>query len=417
MIQLIKDVSDIKMVTEILSFYTPYTDVDRMKKALTRVLQDEITAMEQTSQGFYLKLRGEEYLEIPFVTVDMDPKMFQTQIQKLYVSSAKLPCHDPFIKQNLLYQIALFRAAYVLTFNYEPNHRNEKILPLMEIADTMDALIFWETGDISDSYGDIILNKQGKCEITVFNPVDGFDITNKALGLSESQMKRIHHSLSVLRYKGIYAPTNIAPPFDEEMYVYQGKEEVAKRAIACMLLGVYTNYLLSHQGNSMAAYENVENMIRLYQASPYFTIKEIEYLNDRMPKQEDVVMYQSYCECAYTMLWALGIAKSLYFPSAACDNGMVVKSILAYDTTESLAARAKLRSKSELLDALDLVQRYAWACQDAAKLGFLMPAGLLYDVVRLRHYTLSWMISKQDTNWDDVKPVIQSLRLKLKRKS
>lgn len=400
------------MVTEILSFYTPYTDVGRMKKALTRILQDEITAMEQTAQGFHVKLRNQEYLEIPFVTMDMDPKMFQTQIQKLYVSSAKLPCHDPFIKQNLLYQIALFRAAYVLTFNYEPNRRNEKILPLMEIADAMDALIFWETGDISDSYGDIILNKQGKCEITVFNPVDGFDITNKALGLSEHQMKRIHHSLSVLRYKGIYAPTNIAPPFDEEMAVCRSKEEIAKRAIACMLLGMYTNYLLSHQGNSLLAYESIENMIRLYQASPYFTIKEIEYLNDRMPKQEDVVMYQCYCECAYTMLWALGIAKTLYFPSAVCDNGMVVKSILAYDSTERLIKNAKLRDKGELLDALDLVQRYAWACQDAEKLGFLMPAGLLHDVVKMRHHTLSWIVSKHDVNWDHVKPQIQSLRLK-----
>lgn len=37
----------------------------------------------------------------------------------------------------------------MFTFNYEENHRDEKILPLMEIADLMDALIFWETGDIS----------------------------------------------------------------------------------------------------------------------------------------------------------------------------------------------------------------------------------------------------------------------------
>ena len=175
---------------------------------------------------------------------------------------------------------------------------------------------------------------------------------------------------------------------------------------------MYTNYLLTHQGNSLQAYENIENMIRLYQASPYFTIKEIEYLNDRMPKQEEVAMYRGYCECAYTLLWAIGITKTLYFPSAICDNGMVVKSILAYDSTERLIKHARLRDKSELLDALDLVQRYAWACQDAGKLGFLMPAGLLYDVVQMRYRTLNWMVSKQDTNWDDVKPVIKSLRLK-----
>lgn len=402
------------MVTEVLSFYTPYVDVDRMEEALSTVLQDDITVMKKASQSFYLQLQNQEYLNIPFVTAKSDPDTFRRQIQKLYASSAKLPCHNAFIKQNLLYQIALFRAAYVFTFNYEEHHRDEKILPLMEIADTMDALIFWETGDISDSYGDVILNKKGKSEVAVFNPVDGFDITNKALGLDEVVMKRIHHSLSVLRYKGIYAPTNIAPPFDENMYVFQEVDDICKRAVACMLLGAYSEYLLSHNGNAMLAYESIEKMVRAYHASPYFTIREIEYLNDRDPKKADVHMYQGYFECAYTLLWALGFVESLYFPSALCSNQLVITKILSFETIEKMMEDAALRSKSELLDALDLVQRYAWACQDAVKLDFQMPAGLLYDVVRLRHRTLNWIIAQRDVSWDEVQPKIESLRLKKK---
>lgn len=400
------------MVTEVLSFYTPYADVDRMEAALTTVLQEEITVMKKESQSFYLQLHHQEYLKIPFVSASSDLSTFQRQIQKLYASSAKLPCHNAFIKQNLLYQIALFRAAYVFTFNYEENHRDEKILPLMEIADLMDALIFWETGDISDSYGDVILNKKGKSEVSVFNPVDGFDITNKALGLDETVMKRIHHSLSVLRYKGIYAPTNIAPPFDEKMYVFQGAEEISKRAVACMLLGAYSEFLQSHQGNAMLAYEHIEKMVRIYRASPFFTIREIEFLNERKPKQEDIHFYQQYFECAFTLLWILGFIDTLYFPSALCDNQIVMQTILAFESVEKMAEQAQMRSKSELLDALDLIQRYAWACRDAVKLGFQMPAGLLYDVVKLRHRSLNWVIATQDYRWDEVHPVIESLHLK-----
>ncbi len=402
------------MVTEVLSFYTPYADIDRMEEALSTVLQEEITVMNRNSQSFYLQLHHQEYLQIPFVSAANDPDTFQRQIQKLYASSAKLPCHNPYIKQNLLYQVALFRAAYVFTFNYEENHRDEKILPLMEIADLMDALIFWETGDISDSYGDVILNKKGKSEVSVFNPVDGFDITNKALGLDETVMKRIHHSLSVLRYKGIYAPTNIAPPFDDKMYIFQGPEEICKRAVACMLLGAYSEFLLNHQGNAMLAYEHIEKTVRSFHASPYFTIREIEYLNERKPKKEDVHVYHGYFECAFTLLWILGLAESLYFPSALCSNHMVMKTILDFGSVENMTAQALMRTKSELLDALDLIQRYAWACQDAVKLGFQMPAGLLYDVVRLRHRTVNWVIAAQDNSWDEVKPVIGSLRLKKK---
>lgn len=402
------------MVTEVLSFYTPYADIDRMEEALSTVLQEEITVMKRNSQSFYLQLQHQEYLQIPFVSTQSDPETFRKQIQRLYASSAKLPCHNPFIKQNLLYQVALFRAAYVFTFNYEENHRDEKILPLMEIADLMDALIFWETGDISDSYGDVILNKKGKSEVSVFNPVDGFDITNKALGLDETIMKRIHHSLSVLRYKGIYAPTNIAPPFDNKMYIFQGVEEISKRAVACMLLGAYSEFLLSHQGNAMLAYEHIEKTVRAFHASPYFTIREIEYLNERKPKKADVHVYEGYFECAFTLLWILGFIDTLYFPSALCSNHMVMKTILDLGSVENMVENAKMRSKSELLDALDLTQRYAWACQDAGKLGFQMPAGLLYDVVRLRHRTLNWVIAMQDFSWDEVHPVIESLRLKKK---
>lgn len=402
------------MVTEVLSFYTPYADIDRMEDALSTVLQEEITVMKRNSQSFYLQLQHQEYLQIPFVSAQSDPETFRKQIQRLYASSAKLPCHNPFIKQNLLYQVALFRAAYVFTFNYEENHRDEKILPLMEIADLMDALIFWETGDISDSYGDVILNKKGKSEVSVFNPVDGFDITNKALGLDETIMKRIHHSLSVLRYKGIYAPTNIAPPFDNKMYIFQGVEEISKRAVACMLLGAYSEFLLSHQGNAMLAYEHIEKTVRAFHASPYFTIREIEYLNERKPKKADVHVYEGYFECAFTLLWILGFIDTLYFPSALCSNHMVMKTILDLGSVENMVENAKMRSKSELLDALDLTQRYAWACQDAGKLGFQMPAGLLYDVVRLRHRTLNWVIAMQDFSWDEVHPVIESLRLKKK---
>lgn len=400
------------MITEVLSFYTPYADHERMRQALSNVLQDEITAFKETTQGFYLKLQAEEYLNIPFVTIDQDQKTFQQQIQRLYTSSAKLPCDNIFIKQNLLYQIALFKGAYVFTFNYEEFKRDEKILPLMEIADQMDALIFWETGDISDSYGDVILNRRGISEVSVFNPVDGFDITNKSLGLSERQMKRIHHSLTVLRYKGIYAPTSIAPPYEDAMYIFQSEEEIIKRAIACMLLAVYSDFLMSHQGNAMLAYEKVESIIRIYRASPFFTIKEIEYLNNQHPKAEEIRAYQAYYECAYTLLWVVGIFENLYFPSALCSDSLVVNTIMQHETLEGLLANAKLRTKDELLDAIDLHQRYAWACQDAIKLSFKMPAQLLYDVVSLRHHTLWWIISDHDTSWDAINPKIRSLRHK-----
>lgn len=400
------------MVTEILSFYTPYADIARMENAISAVLRDQIVLMRKHAQCFDVELSNGEYLKIPFLSAQSDRMMFQKQIRILYTSTQKLPCRDPYIKQNLLYQIALFRAAYVFTFNYEKSERNEKILPLMEIADRMDALIFWESGDISDSYGDVILNKQGKSEVTVFNPVDGFDITNKALGLNETVMKRIHHSLSVLRYKGIYAPTNIAPPFDDKLRILQDEESICQRAIACMMLGTYTELFLSANEDSTQAYRDMEQLMHMYKASSYFTIHEIEYLNDRTPHGSDVELYAHYFECAYVLLWMVGLFDTLYFPSACCVKETVMKVILEYASAGKMAKKAKLRKKGVLLNALDLNQRYVWACNDAQKLGFAMPQGLVQEVVQMRHHALNWVVGKQQVAWDEVHPVISSLKLK-----
>lgn len=401
------EVSALEKVKEILSFYTPYANIDRMIKSLKVVLQEEITAFKHQDSCIILHLKQGEYLRIPYVSVESDVEVFQKQIQRLYASIEKKHCANTFVKQNLLYQIALFRGAYVFEFDYDEDKRDDKILPLMEIADQMDALIFWETGDVSDSFGDVILSKDGNSEVTVFNPVDGFDLSNRSLGLSEIQMKRIHRSMSILRYKGIYAPNHIAPPYDEHMYIFQDEQDIMKRCVACMLLAIYSDFLLTHNGNAMLAYQDVEKMIRLYHASPYFTIQEIEFLNEVHPSEEKIHVYQGYYECCYTLLWVLGFVDNLYFPSALCSDSLVVRTIFNYDSMEKLFEQIHIRSKSELLDALDLVQRYVWACKDARKLGFEMPAGLLHDVVVLRHHALSWLVS--DAPWDEIVPVISSL--------
>lgn len=398
------------MVIETLSFYTPYADIQRMRKALQTVLHDDITAFRDGAQSFHLRIKANEYIDVPYVSTQTDHKIFQAQIQRLYSSSARLPCNNPYVKQNLLYQIALFRAAYVLTFNYEADHRDEKIIPLMEIADQMDALIFWETGDISDSYGDIIINGKGVSEVSVFNPVDGFEITNRTLGLTEEAMKRIHRSMTILRYKGVYAPTNIAPPYGSSMHLFQSDEEIAKRAIACTLIAVYSSLLMSSNGNVKSSYKETEKMIKTFKATPFFTFKEIEYLNDPQPISEIIHSHLMCYECAYTLLWALGIFDHLYFPDSYSNGNLIVKTVMKFRSTDKLIHKSKLRSKEELLDALDLVQRYAWAVQDAKHLSFQMPAGMIYEVVQERYKTLSWMISEREMPWDDISPMMRSLR-------
>ncbi|MEL6525849.1 MAG: DUF4272 domain-containing protein, partial [Chloroflexota bacterium] len=63
---------------------------------------------------------------------------------------------------------------------------------------------------------------------------------------------------------------------------------------------------------------------------------------------------------------------------------------------------ARLRPKSEILDALDLHFRYHWALVDAELYGNKAPAGLIQDVVYQRHYALNWMLDIHGQAWDAV---------------
>ena len=57
------------MVNETLSFYTPYADIGRMRKALQTVLHDDITAFRDDTRSFRLRIKANEYIDIPYVSV------------------------------------------------------------------------------------------------------------------------------------------------------------------------------------------------------------------------------------------------------------------------------------------------------------------------------------------------------------
>ena len=63
--------------------------------------------------------------------------------------------------------------------------------------------------------------------------------------------------------------------------------------------------------------------------------------------------------------------------------------------------QAKLRVKSELLDAADLIYRIDWAVVEARLKKTATPGGFISDIVTARHYALNWLIRTAE-NWDDI---------------
>ena len=97
-------------------------------------------------------------------------------------------------------------------------------------------------------------------------------------------------------------------------------------------------------------------------------------------------------ESLWALLWAMGLVKELDFPKDICDCNFVMKTF-AGDFSEHV----KMRGTDEILQALDLVYRYHWACVNARVNG-TKSVGLDEEVVMERRGGLEWLCCKGAEN-------------------
>lgn len=398
-----------KRIQETISLYTPYDDFEAMYRCIDDVLKPHIRNKDHYRSYIRLSLQFECQVYIHFITKSKCYTVFQQQIQRLYQIIMNRDCKNIYIKQNILYQIALFQSGYAITFEMDDKARDEFMLLIMEVADKMDALVFWESGEISNSYGDILLDSRGNSEVKTFFPIDGYLKSDIIQKLPLKMKNHVYESNLVLEEKGIYAPTRLLPIHDDKLYIFQEPLDILKRLVASVCLAVYSDYLIQENFQGDVAYHKVEHLLQMFQAYPYFTTDEIEYLNHFHPKKEKVFYYVKYYECAYVFLWALNFIKELNLLPQERLNNFVVERLFQNKSFSQLCKKAKLREKEELTKEMDLAQRYLWSTQDAKRLNFQPFKGMNETQMYLRMHAFSWMMNETYHTWDQVKVVLQSI--------
>jgi len=98
-------------------------------------------------------------------------------------------------------------------------------------------------------------------------------------------------------------------------------------------------------------------------------------------------------ESLWALLWAMGLVKELDFPKDICDCKFVIDTFIGGD----FSGRVKMRGTDEILQALDLIYRYHWACVNARVNGSKR-AGLDEEVVMERRGGLEWLCCKGAEN-------------------
>ena len=199
-------------------------------------------------------------------------------------------------------------------------------------------------------------------------------------------------SENILRAEGV--PFFAALPVIETAAeaVKRSKEEVALRAL-CLLF-------VAAKGEGLKQ-EIVEGVLESYELRPHLTPKELGFVLDNSPSQNDRVQFTWRHEAAWTLLWALGFVAELGRPSQICDVNFAV-SKMTETTTSQFIKDSELRPIADILDQADLIYRYHWAVTNARIKGQQVPAALDPGVTQERHYALNWLVGYSEQPWDQV---------------
>jgi hypothetical protein len=122
-------------------------------------------------------------------------------------------------------------------------------------------------------------------------------------------------------------------------------------------------------------------------------------------------------ECLWVLLWALGDIDDLGWPGGWSDVARMVELLRQRETDPEFFQRARLRTKAEILDAVQLTLLVHWAVRDAWVHKSNVPEDLDWSgeapmipvtecsatgVVAERHHALNWLIRFGGAEWDQV---------------
>lgn len=174
--------------------------------------------------------------------------------------------------------------------------------------------------------------------------------------------------------------------------VLRPKDTVVDRALALRYIAL--------KGDGLDS-ELLGAMYKEFDIGAKLSPNETAYVQAEHPTtQQNANAFWRY-ESLNVLLWALGYVDSLSYPAKACNAGELLHAMDGLGEAQ-FREKARLRSKKEILDQVDLVLRLHWACVQNRLDKKDVPGGLDEDVVMERHYVLNWLINYLDEAWDDV---------------
>lgn len=143
--------------------------------------------------------------------------------------------------------------------------------------------------------------------------------------------------------------------------------------------------------------------LKEHQLWEHLSPEEASFLSNPAPPEKEMLSFTWRCESLFVLMWAVGLFDTLRFPTRQTDNETIISKFPSFQRSPWPFIRSlKVRAKSEILDASDLIYRLHWATTQGELGGAPRPGGLDPEVVYEWHYAINWITKYGDLDWDEV---------------
>ncbi|UII27208.1 DUF4272 domain-containing protein [Fulvivirga maritima] len=310
-----------------------------------------------------------------------------------------LPAGNTEVKNKFIYKIMSMNCEMSLMAEPEITEAFESIIRVL--VQDLDGFIFAqpnhlftksETQHFLDKNFNLIIDLNGNCEIDDLEVnVNAAYMDEPKENYTEDQLARKSKSGEFLEEKGIAVNEHLPCVPSQETVEVRTLQEVLDRAYALLVIAAKGEGVEQEHLGRVVGEKNINS----------FTEQEQFIYNAESLTDEQRAYATWRYESLYVLLWALGKFDDLIYPDNICNVSDVVSSIFQ-PTREEFEASVQLRTKAEILDALDMTYRMHWACVNARINGREVGGAIMPSVIYERHYALNWLTHFMDQPWDEV---------------
>ncbi len=342
-------------------------------------------------------------------------KFIEEQINRTYGHFYNVDTKHTDIKTNLLYKISTSKGFISISYSFiKDDNFDKKAMIEYEFIDILDQiegimLIIDENQDgfyckgKEENTMELILSDDGNSSLSKYVPDEKFTMKAEKGGLTKNQINRRLRSRKIIKHKSIYVPAWYPVIEDDTEAKCRNPREIAERAVALLIVSLYSECRLGENMNHQEAYDFVRDIIERFDAEKFLSPEENAYINNPDSEESEQIAYSWKYENLFVMEWALGFIDELDFPDHICDVPLTVKILNSYNSIEEIINNSKPKTFEKLLDECDLIFCLDWACVDTRIHNLPAPANMDKGVVFERHKSLNWLVGCNDrADWDDV---------------